>query len=113
MASKYTYSEIIYNKKLGLSKKILAQSYMELNLKITEQKNKWIDQEKMEKLRIDAEMRTQKAILEINKYKNILIESLNMSHVIDIDSLKRKNIFYEFTFNKEVPNIEDIRLEMV
>ncbi|NFH70753.1 restriction endonuclease [Clostridium botulinum] len=112
MASKYTYSEIIYNKKLGLSKKILAQSYMELNLKITEQKNKWIEQEKIEKLRIDADRRTQKAVLEINKYKNILIESLNMSHVIDIESLKKKNIFYEFTFNKEVPNIEDIRLEI-
>ncbi|NFG61353.1 hypothetical protein [Clostridium sp. CMCC3677] len=77
---------------------------MELNSKITEQKNKWIDQEKMEKLRIDAEIRTPKAILEINKYKNILIESLNISHVIDIDSLKKKNIFYEFAFNKEVPN---------
>lgn len=46
MPTKYNYSKVIYNKFLGLSKEIKAETSEDLGVKVEDQRAKWRNQEK-------------------------------------------------------------------
>lgn len=119
MPTKYNYSKVIYNKFLGLSKEIKAETSEDLAVKIEDQRAKWRDQEKRrrekqrnENLKYQAEYDTKTALFEIDKYKNILFEALKSEYSIDINYLKKTDEFKEFEFKEEAPNIEEINTEL-
>ena len=119
MPTKYNYSKVIYNKFLGLSKEIKAETSEDLGVKIEDQRAKWRDQEKRrrekqrnENLKYQAEYDTKAALFEIDKYKNILFEALKLEYSIDINSLKKTDEFKEFEFKEESPTIEEINTEL-
>lgn len=119
MSSKYSYSKVIHNKFLGISKEVKGESSWDLDIKIKNQREKWRDQEekKKEKLRIEklkykAEYDTKVTVLEMGKYKNILVDALKLKHFIDIDSLKKIDKFREFEFIEKSPEIEEVNKEI-
>lgn len=119
MPTKYTYSKVIYNNSLGLSKEIKAETSWDLNKKIKEQQVKWHGQEERkrekqrnENLRYKAEHDTKAALFKIGEYRNILLDALNLDSSIDINSLKKTVELKEFEFKEEPPSIEEINVEL-
>lgn len=119
MPTKYLYSERVYNEFLDVSKEIKADTYWELNRKVKEQLANWREKEEKKRkkprnkdLEYQTEQDTIEAIQKIDKYKNILTDSLKVNHFIDLNSLKRTFEFKEFSFREEPPTLEEINEEI-
>lgn len=119
MPTKYLYSERVYNEFLDVSKEIKADTYWELNRKVKEQLADWREKEEKKKrkprnkdLEYQTEQDTIEAIQKIEKYKNILTDSLKVDHFIDLNSLKRTSEFKEFSFREDPPTLEEINEEI-
>lgn len=118
MSSKYLYSKLISNKCLNVSKEIKAMTEWELDIKCSQQIEKWkvLEQRKKERERIDglkgkAELMNTALKEEAEKYQKILEEGIKNT-VLDWESQKSKGEYSQFTFNLEKPSIESIKIEL-
>ncbi|MDS0525940.1 restriction endonuclease [Clostridium sp. SHJSY1] len=119
MPVKYLYSERVYNEFLDVSKVIKAETSWELNRKIREQLASWREKEekkrkkqRSEDLEYQTEQDTIESIQKIEKYKDILLDSLKIDHSIELDSLKKTYEFKEFIFREEPPTLKEINIEV-
>ncbi|MDR3543245.1 MAG: restriction endonuclease [Desulfosporosinus sp.] len=107
MASRYFYSERIFNKYLGVQKEIKANSLSELEMKKKDQFAKWDAQEgkkrireKIEDMKSRAEYDTEEALAKIKSYKEILSYSLQTNARLDWNKLYNKRPFRPFEFTE-------------
>jgi restriction system protein len=114
VASKYLYSVHVSNNYLGVSKEIKAQTSLELDLKVAEQKRKWHEQaerkkeqERVQDLKQQADKMNIDAQNEMRKYERILIDSLSINYTIDWNSMLQNDSFPSFKFEVPEPKLED------
>lgn len=119
MANQYPYSRNIHNDFLGKSKLIKAVSIRELNEKTYEEKNKWKQQEIKERKKMKSEEKIKKAQIStikaknlIEKYNNLLKNSLHNSSRLNFSDYIKKSNVKEFSYVKEEVLLEDIYKEL-
>ncbi len=89
----------ISNRYLNESKTIKAKTQYDLEIKVKKQKQQWKEKEIFLKMKENAKKDTENAIKLINRYRYLLLESLNTSHVFDWESLIE---LQEFTLDEPV-----------
>jgi len=115
MASKYLYEETISNKYLKVTKTLKANSREELKMKIQNQMEIWAEQEQRKRTREAikeekdrATYDTEQAKKEINKYQNILKETIDVDDKLKWETLLNKQVFKAFSFKEQPPSLEEI-----
>lgn len=115
MASSYYYNKTLFNKYLGVTKTLKAQTEWELNLKEKEILKKWAEQEakKREKERIeDLKDKSDYMNIEaqelIDEYNSILQHTLSINDRLNWNNQLKKDEFPDFTYNIIAPKIADL-----
>src|SRR5581483_5704994 len=131
MPTQYPYRRTVRNEYLGVSKIIRATSARELEWLEGLQLTKWREQETRkrqrqlkemereaarqhaENLKCQAEEETETAQKNLETFRNILAESLQLNLALDWDQLRDRRSFRPFHFNHPKPFKDAIRLQLL
>jgi restriction system protein len=119
MTRKYYYSQVVFNKYLGVSKEVKGATPTEVEFKVAEQLRKWQEQERRGRerdriadLKQQAEFDTQQAQQLINSYQTLLQSTLSVDDRLNWESLKDDAPFDPFSFDEDSPSIEAVAEEL-
>ncbi|MCM3596203.1 restriction endonuclease [Metabacillus idriensis] len=114
MATKSPYEKTIFNTRLGISKKLTAKTWTELEKKINDQKARWDSQvQKIKNKSIEERelMRAEGLLREVQQtlyeYKNMLLHSAEKTHSINWNHLMKKEEMPPFTYKESPPQLDD------